>query len=195
MNELFKYRWPEGDLFCIVEGGDGDIGVVHNHRFIKIPLEAYAPLVREILERAPCAISSYSPLPDPAIKPGNSGIATDPFITMKTALMDASPALAAIAPMEDIDKLAEAACAAYGRHQTGEAYGLPPYEPPTCGTQHLLAERALRLLCRGTPYADPPSAADVEAISHLVDEAGVAFAREALARDAKPYVPGDDLPF
>lgn len=196
MNELFSYTWPEGQLFSIVEGGEGDIGVTLDGMYIKIPPKAYARLVREILERAPCAHPQYAPPPpDPAIKPGNSGVATDPFMIMKTAIMDASPALAAIAPMEDIDKLAEAACAAYGRHQTGEAYGLPPYEPPTCGTQHLIAERTLRLLGRGTPFADPPCAADVEALANLVDEAGVAFAREALARDAKPHVPDEDIPF
>jgi len=195
MNELFSYTWPKGELFSIVEGGEGDIGVTLDGMFIKIPRKAYPALVREILERAPCAYPSYAPPPDPAIERGNSGIATNPFIVMKTALMEASPALAAIAPMEDIDQLAEAACAAYGRHQTGEAYGLPPYEPPTCGTGHLVAERTLRLLGRGTPFDALPDGDAIRELATLCEQAGVAFAREALSRDTKPFLLDEDIPF
>ncbi|WP_226018647.1 hypothetical protein [Novosphingobium sp. FKTRR1] len=125
-------------------------------------------------------------------------IHTDPRDTMRAALLAAMPALEAM-PGKSVDHLVAAACAAYGRHQTGEAYGLPPYEPATCGTAHLLAERTLRLLDKGTPFDALPNGDAITTLSELVEQAGVQFAREWLARDAKAYPdngdPASDLPF
>lgn len=125
-------------------------------------------------------------------------IATDPRDTMRAALEGVCNACEVELPPEVLAALTDAACAAYGRHQTGEAYGLPPYEPPTCGTQHLLAERVLRLLDKGTPFDALPDGNAITAVVDLVHEAGVHFAREWLARNAadeRQAIKDEDLPF
>ncbi len=219
MKELFRLSDEDVGLrFTIAENESGDLLFTDHVKMAVVGLPRAAQqvlfhlLAGRVSPRAPG--SSDAPASPPFVSsevetpehpersrgsevetPQRPQCATDPFMVMKTAIMDASPALAAIAPMEDIDKLAEAACAAYGRHQTGEAYGLPPYEPPTCGTGHLVAERTLRLLGRGTPFDALPDGDAIMQLATLVEQAGVAFAREALARDTKPFLLDEDIPF
>ena len=68
---------------------------------------------------------------------------------------------------------------------------LPVSEPPTCGSDYLVAERAMRLL-ESAGFGAEITAEGVDAITSLADRAGVAFARERLMGGG-PLT--DDLPF
>lgn len=96
------------------------------------------------------------------------------------------------------DAIVEAACIAYGQMQTGEAEGLPPHEPFTCGTNHLAAERTLRLVQRSIDH--PGTKLDyalIEKLEQLVDDAGLGFARATLIRQqaASLWLTDEELPF
>ena len=80
----------------------------------------------------------------------------------------------------------------HDRHQTGEAYGLPPYEPPSCGTAHLLAERTLRM---AEAMMASANRFDFETLTSLVDDAGVHFAREWLVSNAHKQDLDCEIPF
>lgn len=68
---------------------------------------------------------------------------------------------------------------------------LPAYEPPTCGSDYLTAERAMRVVERATMLGEVMDCDAIEALSHLADRAGTAFARVALHKDE----PGGEVPF
>lgn len=59
---------------------------------------------------------------------------------------------------------------------------LPAYEPSTCGSDHLSAERALRVIERATLRGESMSCDAMEQIYKLADRAGSAMNREALRR-------------
>lgn len=65
-----------------------------------------------------------------------------------------------------------------------------PYEEPTCGTYHLIAERAFRLLEKSRFIDRVPTFDDVNAIEELASRAGVFNARRSLKLAAD-----DDPPF
>lgn len=66
---------------------------------------------------------------------------------------------------------------------------LAAYEPPTCGTDYLVAERALRVVERASPL-EPLSGDAITAIAELSDRAGIAFARQSLRATLYDDVPG-----
>jgi hypothetical protein len=63
------------------------------------------------------------------------------------------------------------------------------YEPPTCGTGHLIAERVLRIVENGVRLGDAvPSDDALTQLEHLADRAGVHFARTAITvQDEVPF--------
>ncbi len=187
----------DGYLWSLAEDAEGDLWVaLGSGQAIKLPADVIPRLIDELIKRFPPAdnpipfVSSEVETPQAKL----SGIITDPRETMRGALLGAMPALK-LKPQGDMNQLVDAACAAYGRHQTGEAYGLPPYEPPTCGTGHLIAERTLRLLDKGTPFDALPGGDAIQELATLVEQAGVGFAREWLVRNSPQPALEDRIPF
>ncbi len=87
-------------------------------------------------------------------------------------------------PLEQLEALASVAAHEAGRMlarlQTGEHDGLPPHEHFTCGTGHIAAERTVRIIEQMAHWG-PVDAEAIETINHLVDQAGLGFARVNLA--------------
>lgn len=129
---------------------------------------------------------------------------TDPRSTMRDALLSVENfrGHAVMSRIYDrqrdkFEAIVDAACTAYGKLQTGEADGLPAYEPFTCGTHHLGAQLTLHLLMRGTPFDALPSNDAIENVRALVDDAGVAFARAELLKIQRGQsgLTDDQIPF
>lgn len=62
-----------------------------------------------------------------------------------------------------------------------------PFEPATCGTSYLTAERVLRIVENGVRLGDVPSADALTYLEELADRAGVHFARLTLFDDGSPF--------
>lgn len=65
------------------------------------------------------------------------------------------------------------------------------YEPPTCGTAHLTAERSLRIIESATRLGESISSDAIDGITGLVEQAGIHFARMSVGQRSID----DDCPF
>ncbi|WP_292960552.1 hypothetical protein [Novosphingobium sp. UBA1939] len=204
MNTIFEHR-QENFMFSLAEGGDGEIFAIVDNKGLRIPLQQEETMLTILCARAIKRQQRAQEEPETdaqaqgmdseqqSVRPVGRHV-TNPETVMREAIVSV------LGPWAEslgtgLTALTEAVCAAYGRHQTGEAYGIPAFEPATCGTGHLIAERTLRILGRATVLEGAPTAETAEAIESLVDRAGIAFAREALAADTKVRRFNDDLPF
>ena len=68
-------------------------------------------------------------------------------------------------------------------------------EPETCGTRHITAERALRIVEAQGRLDGPITADAVTAIDELTRDAGVFFARQAIRRQDRFADIAGDVPF
>lgn len=123
--------------------------------------------------------------------------AADPKKVMAAALLSLkdeqdNPVLLAKGVTQDqLNGLTDLAYHAYGAIQDGTGMGLPAFEPATCGTNHLIAERTLRIVESAARSAlfEFPSAAALETLAELCADAGVAFARLSLTATDDSNIP------
>lgn len=71
------------------------------------------------------------------------------------------------------------------------------YEPPTRGTAHLTAERALRVVENATASGESMNYETIDAVIQLAEQAGIYHARRSLNRHGalRDYPADDDVPF